>query len=58
MVTSFGLALATWMRRVGRAIAISVASYVTIAFGWFLFLEMDVVTSLLTWLGLQWAERP
>ena len=31
-VTSVGLALATWSRRVGRAVAISVAAYVLVAF--------------------------
>ena len=33
-MTSFGLALATWMRRLGRAMAASVATYALIAFGW------------------------
>ena len=31
-VTSVGLALATWSRRVGRAVAISVAAYAFVAF--------------------------
>ena len=51
VVTSFGLALATWMRRVGRAIAASVASYAVIAFGWLVLLELGVVSSILSWLG-------
>jgi hypothetical protein len=50
VVTSFGLALATWMRRVGRAIAVSVASYVVIAFGWLV--SVELLPSALSWLGL------
>ncbi len=52
VVTSFGLALATWMRRVGRAIAASVASYAVLTFCWFLLLEMEVVSGTLSWFGL------
>ncbi len=33
-LTSLGLALATWMRRMSRAMAISVSAYVLIAIGW------------------------
>jgi ABC-type transport system involved in multi-copper enzyme maturation permease subunit len=51
VVTSFGLALATWMRRVGRAIAASVACYAFVAFAWLVLLEAGVVTELLAWLG-------
>jgi hypothetical protein len=50
VVTSFGLALATWMRRLGRAIALSVASYVAIAFGWLV--SVELLPSMLSWLGL------
>jgi ABC-type transport system involved in multi-copper enzyme maturation permease subunit len=50
VVTSFGLALATWMRRVGRAIALSVASYVAIAFGWLV--SVELLPSAVSWLGL------
>jgi ABC-type transport system involved in multi-copper enzyme maturation permease subunit len=52
VVTSFGLALATWMRRIGRAIAASVACYAVIAFGWLVLLELDVVSDILLWFGL------
>ena len=51
-VTSVGLALATWMRRLGRAVAVSVASYAFVAFAWIILLESQIVTPLLTWLGL------
>ena len=52
VVTSIGLALATWMRRLGRAIAASVAIYAVIALGWLVLLELDVVADTLSWLGL------
>jgi hypothetical protein len=52
VVTSVGLALATWIPRVGRAVASSVVSYVCFAFGWPVFLEMEIVTGTLRWLGL------
>ena len=51
-MTSFGLALATWMRRLGRAIAASVACYAFIAFGWIVSIELGVVSGILSWLGL------
>ncbi len=51
-VTSFGLALATWIPRLGRAIAVSVASYAFIALGWLIALELGLVTSTLAWLGI------
>jgi ABC-type transport system involved in multi-copper enzyme maturation permease subunit len=52
VVTSVGLALATWIQRVGRAVALSVVSYVFFAFGWPVFVEMEIITDLLSWLGL------
>jgi ABC-type transport system involved in multi-copper enzyme maturation permease subunit len=51
-VTSVGLAMATWMRRLGRAVAVSVASYAFVAFGWIILLELEIITPLLIWLGL------
>ncbi len=39
-VTSIGVALATWSRRLGRAVAVSVSSYVLVTFGWILCLEL------------------
>ncbi len=51
-VTSVGLALATWMRRLGRAVAVSVASYAFVAFGWLILLELEILTPLLVWLGV------
>jgi ABC-type transport system involved in multi-copper enzyme maturation permease subunit len=38
-VTSLGLALATWMARLGRAVALTVSAYVLVTVGW-LFLAM------------------
>ena len=52
VVASFGLALATWMRRVGRAIAVSVASYAIIAIGWLISLELEFSATVLANLGL------
>jgi hypothetical protein len=51
VVVSIGLALATWIRRLGRAVAVSVAVYSFFAFGWLVLLEMGVVTAALSWLG-------
>ena len=48
---SVGLCLATWIRRVGRAVAVSVAGYAFFAFGWLILLEMGVVTGALSWLA-------
>jgi ABC-type transport system involved in multi-copper enzyme maturation permease subunit len=52
VVTSVGLALATWIQRVGCAVAVSVVTYALFAFGWPVFIEMEVITGLLSWLGL------
>jgi hypothetical protein len=51
VIASVGLALATWIRRLGRAVAVSVASYSFFAFGWLVFLETGIVTAALSWLG-------
>jgi ABC-type Na+ efflux pump permease subunit len=39
-VVSVGLALATWVRRVGRAIAMSVTIFACMAFGWIFVVEL------------------
>ncbi len=39
VVTSIGLALATWFRRVGRAVAVSVTCCAAFSFGWLIFVE-------------------
>jgi ABC-type transport system involved in multi-copper enzyme maturation permease subunit len=52
LITSAGLALATWCRRVSRAVALCVASYAFVAFGWIVLLETGVVTTVLSRLGL------
>ena len=57
-VTSFGLALATWVARIGRAVAISVASFAAFAFGWLVLLEMGVLTDMLTWAGFVDPKAP
>ena len=46
VVVSVGLALATWIARLGRAVAVSVASYAFVAFGWLLVVEMEIVDEL------------
>ncbi len=49
VVTSVGLALATWIRRVGRAVAVSVTCCAFFAFGWIIIVELG--TPVLEWLG-------
>ena len=44
LVTSVGLLLATWIQRVGRAVAVSVVNYICYAFGWLVVLEMGIIT--------------
>jgi hypothetical protein len=41
-VTSLGLLLATWVRRLGRAVAASVTIYAVFALGWLILLELGV----------------
>ena len=45
VVTSVGLALATWIRRVGRAVAVSVTCCAVFAFGWIILVELGVPDS-------------
>jgi ABC-type transport system involved in multi-copper enzyme maturation permease subunit len=40
VISSVGLALATWIRRVGRAVALSVSAYALVAFGWIIIVEI------------------
>jgi ABC-type Na+ efflux pump permease subunit len=40
MLTSLGLALATWVPRLGRAVGLSVAAHVGITVGWVVFVAM------------------
>jgi ABC-type transport system involved in multi-copper enzyme maturation permease subunit len=47
-VTSFGLALAIWFKRTGRAVAISVAAFVVMSIGWIVAVEA-AVRPLLNW---------
>jgi ABC-type transport system involved in multi-copper enzyme maturation permease subunit len=49
-ITSVGLALATWVRRLGRAIAINVLIFFFFTIGWPLFLE-SFIWPLRAWLG-------
>ena len=42
VVTSVGLALATWIRRVGRAVAVSVTCCAVVSFGWIIVVEFSV----------------
>ena len=52
LVTSVGLLLATWIQRVGRAVAVSVVYYICFTFGWLVVLEMGIIPDTLAWLGL------
>ena len=56
VVTSVGLALATWIRRVGRAVAVSVTCCAFFAFGWIICLELAI--PVLQALGLTPANDP
>jgi ABC-type transport system involved in multi-copper enzyme maturation permease subunit len=44
-VTSLGLALATWVSRIGRAVVLSVSAYVLVTVGWIFFLLVAVPRS-------------
>ena len=48
VVTSIGLALATWIRRVGRAVAMSVTCWAAFSFGWIILIEfgLEILESL------------
>jgi ABC-type transport system involved in multi-copper enzyme maturation permease subunit len=48
--TSLGLLLATWTRRVGLAIGISVAAFLLLSFGWMFLLGFVIMPVLRTWL--------
>jgi ABC-type transport system involved in multi-copper enzyme maturation permease subunit len=52
VVTSMGLALATWIGRVGRAMVVSVASYALVAFGWVVLLEIGIISWIFEWFRL------
>ena len=43
-ITSLGLALATWLSRLGRAMAVSIIAYVAVSVGWF-FLVFETVNN-------------
>jgi ABC-type Na+ efflux pump permease subunit len=55
-ITSAGLAVATWVPRLGRVIAITVMAYMLIAAGWPLLLE--VLPSLPAFRAIAWQEPP
>jgi len=55
-ITSFGLALATWVPRLGRVISISVMAYVLVAAGWPLLLQ--VLPFLPAFRTNPWQEQP
>jgi ABC-type transport system involved in multi-copper enzyme maturation permease subunit len=44
-ITSFGLALATWIKRLGRVVVINVLAYVLIAVGWPLIVGVIAMTN-------------
>jgi ABC-type transport system involved in multi-copper enzyme maturation permease subunit len=53
-ITSLGLVLATWVSRIGRAIAVNVVIFVLIAIGWPLFFEAVIWYPLREWLATEW----
>jgi ABC-type transport system involved in multi-copper enzyme maturation permease subunit len=55
-VTSLGLALATWLRHTGRAVAVSVAAFVIMAIGWPLTIALAIRPILEWWLGAPWGS--
>jgi ABC-type transport system involved in multi-copper enzyme maturation permease subunit len=55
VVTSVGLVLATWIRRVGRAVAVSVTSCAFFAFGWIILVEFGL--EILAGLGLSFVDN-
>ena len=42
-ITSVGLALATWVSRLGRAVALCVAAYVVFSIGWLILILVSVM---------------
>jgi hypothetical protein len=58
LIVSLGLALATWVRRLGRAVALSVIAYFLLGIGWIFFFELLVLGALRQtgWMqdNLQW----
>ncbi len=52
-ITSMGLALATWTRRLGRAIAINVVIFALMTIGWLFFIDYVVWQPLVRWLTLR-----
>jgi ABC-type transport system involved in multi-copper enzyme maturation permease subunit len=64
--TSLGLLLATWTRRIDRAIGISVAVFLLVSFGWMFLVGIFILPALVSWLytrynvggiDLIWIER-
>jgi ABC-type transport system involved in multi-copper enzyme maturation permease subunit len=48
-VTSLGLALATWLRRTGLAVAVSVMAFVVMSIGWVFFVESALRSIVNSW---------
>jgi hypothetical protein len=55
--TSFGLLLATWLRRTGKAVAVSVGGFIIVSVGWAVGL-VTVIRPLLEWWSLHVNEIP
>ncbi len=53
VITSFGLLLATWMSRVGRALALSVSVYLAVTLGGFILFQLDGAEMVAGWLGFE-----
>ena len=47
VVVSFGVALATWVKRPGRAMALSVSTYVVVSLGWLFLVAMSAPQTLI-----------
>jgi hypothetical protein len=56
MIVSLGVALATWVRRLGRAIAVSVVAYFLTGIGW-LFLLETILSYFRSYQPNDWVQR-
>jgi len=53
-ITSVGLALATWVRRLGRAVSINVIVFIFVGIGWPMFFELILWRWARDWLWTHW----
>ena len=60
VITSLGLVLATWVSRLGRAVALCVSAYVLFSIGWIVLLffwPFLMVRMILSWYPWSWGAR-